>query len=64
MAEILGVISSILAILEISGTVLEYIHKIRSSSDDCDRILLEISSINGFLSSLKELISRQITKRP
>lgn len=58
MAEVLGAISSIIAILELSGTIIDYVHKIKSASADCDRILLEISSVNGFLSSLKELIMR------
>ena len=58
MAEVLGVVSSIIAILELSGVVIDYVHKAKSASDDSERLLLEISSINGFLASLKELISR------
>ena len=58
MAEVLGVVSSIIAILELSGVVIDYVHKTKSASDDSERLLLEISSINGFLTSLKELIRR------
>ena len=58
MAEVLGLISSIIAILELSSVVIDYVHKTKSASDDSERLLLEISSINGFLASLKELISR------
>ena len=58
MAEILGVLSSIVAVLELSGTVINYVHKLKSASTDCNRILLELSTIAGFLSSLKELISK------
>ena len=58
MAEVLGVISSIIAILELGGVVIDCVHKTKSASADSERLLLEISSINGFLASLKELISR------
>ena len=58
MAEVLGLVSSIIAILELSGVVIDYVHKTKNASDDSERLLLEISSINGFLASLKELIRR------
>ncbi|KAL8794136.1 MAG: hypothetical protein Q9195_003321 [Heterodermia aff. obscurata] len=62
MAEVLGFVSSIIAILELSGVVINYVHKTKSASDDSERLLLEISGINGVLASLKELISRAESK--
>lgn len=57
MAEVFGILNSIIAILELSGRVINYVHKAKSASTDSDRILLEISIITGFLSSLRGLIS-------
>ena len=62
MAEALGVVSSLVTILELSGHVLDYLHKVKDASKDSERIVLELCNLNGFLASLKELLARADSK--
>jgi hypothetical protein len=58
MAEVLGVVGSIIGILQLTGTVVNYLSDVQDASKDCSKILIEISSVNGFLFSLKDLVVR------
>jgi hypothetical protein len=58
MAEALGLATSILAVLRLSGTVVQYLHQLTSVSEDRQRILTEVTSISGLLYCLKDLAER------
>lgn len=58
MAEAIGVAASIISVLQLSGTIIDYLNDVRSASNGCNKIFVEISSIRGFLYSLKDLATR------
>lgn len=58
MADPLSIAASIIAVLQVSQTVVNYLDHVRGASDDRHRILLEISHVNGLLFSLKDLVER------
>jgi hypothetical protein len=49
-------LSVIITILQLTGCVVKYLSDLRDASTACNRILVEISSIAGFLSTLKRLV--------
>ena len=53
MAEAVGVVASIIAILQIAGTVTKYLKGVNGASKDRDRITLEIRDISSYLSDLQ-----------
>lgn len=59
MGDPLSVTASIIAVLQLTQTVVEYINSVKDASKDRDRILLEISSVYGLLFSLKDLVERR-----
>ena len=59
MAEAIGVVASIIAILELSDTVIRYLNEVKNASKDCNQFITEISITSGILSSLQKLIDEQ-----
>jgi len=58
MADPLSTIASLVAILQLAGTVVTYLNDVKEASNDRNRILLELSSTTGLLFSLKDLVER------
>jgi hypothetical protein len=58
MADPLSISASIIAILQLTGTVVQYLNDAKGASEDRQRILAEISSISGVLFLLKDLAER------
>src|SRR5208282_5429659 len=54
MGDPLSITASIIAILQLSATVIQYINDTKGSGDDRNRILIEIASTQGFLYALKD----------
>lgn len=63
MAEALGVVGSIFAVLQLSATVVEYLSTVNGASEDRQRLLSEISSATGFLYVLKEQSGKAESER-
>jgi hypothetical protein len=61
MADPLSVISSITAILQLAGKVVKFLSDVKDASTTCNRILVEIGSLNGLLSSIKGLLDEAET---
>ena len=47
--------ASITALLQLTGTVVIYLHDVKNAPDDMRKLLVEISSIRGLLSGLQDL---------
>lgn len=58
MGDPLSITASIIAVLQLTGVVVKYLNDINDGSKDRHSILVEISSINGLLFSLKDLACR------
>jgi hypothetical protein len=58
MGDPLSISASIVAILQLAGTVMQYLIDVRGAPDDRQRLLVEISSINGVLYTLKDQAER------
>ena len=58
MADPLSISSSIIAILQLTGTVVGYINDSRGASEDRRKLLTEITSVSGFLYLLKDSAER------
>ena len=58
MADPLSISSSIIAILQLTGTVVGYINDSRGASEDRRKLLTEISSVSGILYLLKDSAER------
>ena len=58
MAEALGVVGSIVTVLQLSTKVVEYLSTIKDASEDRQRLLAEIYSSIGLLYMLKEQSQR------
>jgi hypothetical protein len=58
MADPLSISASIIAILQLTGTVVQYLRDIEGASEDRQTVLNEVSSNSGVLSLLKELADR------
>lgn len=55
MMDPLSVSASIVALLQLTGTVVQYLNSVRGASEDRQKILLEISSVSGLLYRLGDL---------
>ena len=62
MAEALGVVASIIAILQLSDVVVGYLNDVRSASKESNALLIEISATSGVLTTLEKLIRVQDTE--
>ncbi|CAM1501783.1 Fc.00g037670.m01.CDS01 [Cosmosporella sp. VM-42] len=56
MAEVVGVVASVAALLEISKKVVGYLADVKDGPKDCKRLKLELRFINGTLETLKETV--------
>lgn len=52
----ISVISSITTVLQLAGSVVKFLSDVIDAPVACNRILVEVSSINGILSSIKSLV--------
>jgi hypothetical protein len=59
MADPLGISASIIAVLQLIGTIVQYLDRLKSAPQERQRILDELISIAGILSVLKDLAERQ-----
>ena len=57
MAEVLGITASVIAILQISASVVSVLNDVKNASRDSTRILVEISGVQGILSTLRDLVA-------
>ncbi|KAI9845534.1 MAG: hypothetical protein M1838_001702 [Thelocarpon superellum] len=58
MADPLSISGGIVAVLQLAGTVMQYLNDVARASEERDQILLEISHINHILPVLKDLAER------
>lgn len=58
MADPIGISASIIAILQFTGTVVQYINDVKAASQDRQRILNELISASGVLYLLSDLSER------
>ena len=49
--------ASIIALLQVSGTVVKYLSGLKDASDEIRRLILEISTLRGLLLAIKEIIA-------
>ena len=54
MADPLSISASIIAVLQLSGTVIQYLNNVKGASEDRQRLLNEVTSISGLLYFLKD----------
>jgi hypothetical protein len=54
MADPLSISASIIAVLQLSGTVIGYLNDVKGASEDRHRLLNEVTSISGLLYFLKD----------
>ncbi len=54
----LSVSASIAALLQLTGTVVQYLNSVMGASEDRQNILLQISSVSGLLYLLRDLAKR------
>jgi hypothetical protein len=64
MADPLSISASIIAILQLTGTVVQYISDVKSAPQDRQRILDELVSVTGVLYHLKGLAERPQSDGP
>ena len=58
MTDPLSISAGIIAILQLTGTVVQYLNDAAQAAGDRQRILLEITSVSGILTVLKDLAER------
>lgn len=58
MGDPLSVTASIIAVLQLTESVVKYLNDAKDASKDCNKFLIEISTVNGLLFSLKDLVGR------
>ncbi len=56
MGDPLSVIASICAVVHLTKSVVRYLNEVKDASTVCSRILVEIGTTNGVLSTLESLI--------
>ena len=59
MTDPLSVSASIIAVLQLTGTIVSYLRDVRGASEERQRILNEITSASGMLYGLKDLAERE-----
>lgn len=57
MADPLSISASIIAVLQMTGTVIQYLNDVKGASDDVRSILIEISNTSGLLYSLRDPVA-------
>lgn len=55
MADPLGTAASIITVVQLAATVVRYLKDVRDAGKDRNTLLVEISSVTGLLSNLKDL---------
>ena len=58
MADPLSISASIIAVIQLAGTVVKYLNDVKTAAQDHQRILSELSSTSGVLVLLKDLAER------
>lgn len=58
MADPLGISAGIIAVLQLTGTVVQYINNVKSAPQDRQRILNELISVIGVLHLLRDLAEK------
>jgi hypothetical protein len=58
MSDPLSISASIVAILQLTATVVQYLHDMKDVFKDCQSLLVEISSVSSLLYTLKDLAKR------
>lgn len=56
MAELVGIVGSIVAVLQLTGTIVKYVNDVRDCSTDCDRLLSELGGAASSLQSFQGLL--------
>ena len=55
MAEVLGLAASIISVIQITGTAIQYLNDVKGATEDRTILLIEIGSTRGILDMLKNL---------
>lgn len=55
MVDPLSISSSIVALLQLTGNIIKYLHCLKDASEDLKRLSLELCTVHGLLSTLKDL---------
>ena len=53
-----SVTASIIAVIQLAGSVVSYLNDVKDASKDRNRMLVELSSVNGLLLGLQDLAER------
>ncbi len=64
MAEVLGVVSSIVALIEISFTCIKYLKDVKEAPGECNELFNELSDLTHCLSDVKPLIEKATEDDP
>ena len=56
MTDPLSITASVIAVLQLSGTVLTYLSAVKGASEDRQRLLIEVGAVRGLLDSLKVVL--------
>lgn len=59
MADPLSISASIVALLQISATIVQYVYDSSGFNEDRKKILIEVTSVTGLLYCLKDLTDRE-----
>lgn len=54
----LSVCASIFAVLQLTGTLVQYLNQVKDASNDRGKLVIEISSASGILYMVKDLVER------
>ncbi len=57
--EPLGATASIVSLLHLAGAVIKYLSILKDASDDVKALVLELCSIRGLLSTIKDLVTEE-----
>ena len=55
----LSISASIVALVQLTGTVIEYLHGVKGAFEDCQNILSELTSVSGMLFILQDHADQQ-----
>lgn len=58
MADPLSIASGITALLQLTGSIIQYLRQVRGASEECRRVMMEVTSVSGFLYMLKDSAER------
>lgn len=64
MADPLSITSGIIAILQVTGTIISYLRDVDEADDHKTKILLELSATRGILQTLNDLVSNATARDP